>query len=39
MHPLLKRGAGIDVLKSDDINFVKSLNSLIDNNDGEDVIA
>ena len=39
MHPLLKGGAGINILRSDDINYVKSLNSLIDNNESEDVIA
>ena len=39
MHKLLKGGAGINILSSDDINYVKSLNSLIDNNESEDVIA
>jgi len=39
MHPLLKGGAGINILKSDDINYVRSLNSLIDNDESGDVIA
>jgi len=38
LHPLLKGGAGINILKSDDINYVKSLNSLIDNDESKEVV-
>jgi hypothetical protein len=39
MHPELESGRSIEILKSDDINFIKTSNSLIDNKAGEEAIA
>ncbi len=39
MNRMLKGGAGNSILRSNDINYATFLNSLIDNNDIEDVIA